>query len=132
MTVVIDASVVVAAIVDSGETSRWAEHILAKGELVAPHLMLAEATSALRRAELASEISPDTAALAVRDLVDLPVAFYPFEPFATRVWNLRQTITAYDAWYVAVAESLDAPLATLDAKLSRAPGTTCRFEVPGF
>ena len=130
MTVVIDASVVVAAIVDSGETSRWAERILAKGELVAPHLMLAEATNALRRAELTSEISPDTAALAVRDLVDLPVAFYPFEPFATRVWNLRQTITAYDAWYVAVAESLDAPLATLDAKLSRAPGTTCRFELP--
>lgn len=130
MTVVVDASVVVAAIVDSGETSRWAEHILATGNLVAPHLMLAEATNALRRAELAGEISPDTACIAFRDLVDLPVGLYLFEPFANRVWELRHTATAYDAWYVALAESLGAPFVTLDTRLSRAPGPTCRFEVP--
>jgi predicted nucleic acid-binding protein len=132
LSVVIDASVVVAAIVGGGETGRWAERILARGDLVAPHLMTAEATNALRRAELACEISRDAAALAVRDLVDLPVDFYPFEPFAARVWDLRRTITAYDAWYVAVAESLDATLVTLDARLSRAPGPVCRFEVPAY
>ena len=130
MTVVIDASTVVAAIVDGGATGRWAEHILARRDLVAPHLMMAEATNALRRAELAREISRDAAALAVRDVVDLPVELYPFEPFAARVWSLRRTITAYDAWYVAIAELLDAPLVTLDVKLSRAPGPTCRFELP--
>jgi len=128
--VVIDASVVVAAIVDSGETSGWAEHILARGELAAPHLMLAEATNALRRAELAGEISRDAAGLAFRDLVDLPVDLYLFEPFANRVWELRYTVTAYDAWYVALAESLDAPFATLHSRLSRSPGTRCRFETP--
>ncbi len=127
---VIDASVVVAAIVDSGETSRWAEHIIASGELAAPHLMLAEATNALRRAELAGEISPDAARLALRDLVDLRVGLYLFEPFADRVWELRHTVTAYDAWYVALAESLGAPLATLDSRLSRAAGTRCQFEIP--
>lgn len=132
MTVVIDASVVVAAIVGGGETGRWAEHIVSRGELVAPHLMMAEATNALRRAELAHEASRDAAAVAVHNLVDLPVEFYPFEPFTARVWALRRTITAYDAWCVAIAESLDVPLATLDAKLSRAPGPDCRFEIPGF
>ncbi len=35
----------------------------------------------------------------------------PFGPCAERIWELRNTITAYDAWYVAVAELLDAPLA---------------------
>ncbi|MGI9033553.1 MAG: type II toxin-antitoxin system VapC family toxin [Acidimicrobiales bacterium] len=47
-----------------------------------------------------------------------------------RVWELRRVVTAYDAWYVAVAESLSVPLATLDRKLGRAPGPRCAFEMP--
>lgn len=130
MTVVIDGSIVVAAVLGDGESGFWAEDILSRGGLVAPHLMMAEATNALRGAELAGRISRDAAALAVRDLVDLPVESYPFEPFAARVWDLRRTITAYDAWYIAVAESLDVPLATLDVRLSRAQGPARIFEVP--
>ena len=49
---------------------------------------------------------------------------------ADRVWELRSTVTAYDAWYVALAETLDATLATLDEKLSRATGPRCAFVVP--
>ncbi|MGH8903342.1 MAG: type II toxin-antitoxin system VapC family toxin [Egibacteraceae bacterium] len=49
---------------------------------------------------------------------------------AERVWKLRRTITAYDAWYVALAESLDAPLLTLYHRLARAPGPRCSFELP--
>lgn len=132
MTVVVDASVVVAALIDSGETGRWAEHILAGGHLAAPHLVLAEATNALRRAEFADQISRDAANLAALNLLHLPVDLHGFEPFAERVWELRHTATAYDAWYVAIAESLDAPFVTLDAKLARSPGPICRFELPGF
>ena len=47
---------------------------------------------------------------------------FPHEPFAERIWALRQNVTCYGARYVAVAESVDAPLATLDARLAKAAG----------
>lgn len=53
------------------------------------------------------------------------IELHPFAPFAARVWELRHNLTAYDAWYVAVAESLGCPLVTLDGRLTRAPGPTC-------
>lgn len=130
MTFVVDASVVVAAIVDSGPIGRWAEERLRAGRLAAPHLMPAEAANVLRRAELAGDLSADIVALAYADLLDLPVALYPFEPFADRVWQLRSTMTASDAWYVALAESLETTLATLDQRLAAAPGSTCSFQSP--
>ena len=47
-----------------------------------------------------------------------------------RIWGLRSNLTSYDAWYVALAEGLDCPLATLDRTLTRAPGPKCAFIVP--
>jgi predicted nucleic acid-binding protein len=63
-------------------------------------------------------------------LVELGVKLHPFEPFTARVWELRDTVGAYDAWYVALAEALDAPLATLDLRLASAPGPRCAFLTP--
>ena len=130
MTVIVDASVVVAALVDAGPIGGWAEHQLQAGRLAAPHLMPVEVANVFRRAELAGDVSSDVAALGYSDLLDLPVDLYPFEPFADRIWQLRKTITAYDAWYVALAEALDTTLATLDERLAMAPGPTCPFEIP--
>jgi len=130
MTVVVDASVVVAALVDTGEVGRWAELVLADGSPMAPHLMPVEVANILRRAELAGHVSADTAALAHADLLAWPVALFPYTPFAARVWELRPNLTAYDAWYVALAEHLGVPLATLDRRLAAAPGTRCRFTMP--
>lgn len=127
---VIDASMVVAALVDSGPDGTWAESLLAAQALAAPHLMPIEVANILRRAALGGDISPDTASLAHGDLLALRVELFPYEPFAERVWELRADITAYEAWYVAVAESLLAPLATLDGRLSRAPGPRCEFSLP--
>jgi predicted nucleic acid-binding protein len=79
---------------------------------------------------VSGEISADTASLAHADLLGLRVELFPYAPFAARIWELRENVTAYDAWYVALSESLDASLATLDARLSRAPGPRCRFERP--
>ena len=129
--VVVDASAAVALLVDSGPDGRWAEQVLAREQLVAPHLMPVEAANILRRAAARGEISPDAAALAHADLLALRVDFFPYEPFAPRVWELRENLTAYDAWYVALAEALDAGLATLDAALCRASGLRCGFLTPG-
>ena len=127
MTLVVDASMVVAALVDSGTDGRWAEALLASDSLAAPHLLTAEASNILRRSALAGAISAEQAALAHADLLDLRVELFPYAPFATRVWELRENVTCYDAWYVAIAEVLGAPLATLDARLAKASGPRCRF-----
>ena len=129
MTLVIDASMLVAALVDSGADGRWAEPLLASGPLAAPHLIMAEAANILRRSALAGAISAEQASLAHADLLDLRVELFPYAPFASRVWELRENVTCYDAWYVAIAEALSAPLATLDARLAKAPGPRCRFMV---
>lgn len=130
MTVVLDASVVVAALVDSGPDGAWAEAALTDPALAAPHHLPVEVASILRRAILAGDISGDTASLAHADLLDLRIELFPYRPLASRVWQLRDNVTSYDAWYVALAERLDAPLATLDGRLVRAPGPRCRFTAP--
>jgi predicted nucleic acid-binding protein len=119
---VVDASMVVAGLTDSGPGGRWAESLLAGDSLAAPHLMPVEAANILRRAALAGDISADAASLAHTDLLDLRVEFFSYEPCAARVWELRENATSYDGWYVAVAELLDAPLATLDGRLASSPG----------
>lgn len=129
MTLVVDASAVVAALVDSGPDGRWAEALLAGGSLAAPHLIMAEAANIMLRSAAAGAISGQQAALAHADLLDLRMELFPYAPFASRVWELRENVTCYDAWYVAVAETLNAPLATLDARLAKAPGPRCRFMV---
>ncbi len=130
MTLVVDASAVVAALVDGGPAGRWAESMLTDDALAAPHLMPVEAANILRRGLLHRDLSADTAALAHDDLVNLRIEMFPYEPLAGRVWELRDTLTAYDGWYVALAESLGAPLVTLDRRLARAHGPRCSFRVP--
>ena len=127
---VVDASAVVAGLIDNGPDGRWAERALASGSLAAPHLLPAEVANVLRRAALAGRVSVDAANLAYADLQALRVDLFPYEPFADRIWQLRGHVTCYDAWYVALAEHLGCPLATLDAQLARAPGLNCAIQLP--
>ena len=131
MTIVADASIVTAALIDTGKDGRWAERILEDDDLAAPHLMPAEVANILRRAASAGRIAAESASLAHADLLSLRVELFPYEPFADRVWELRANLTAYDAWYVALAETLGCELATIDARLSRATGPRCAFVTPG-
>ncbi len=130
MTRVVDASVVVAALVDGGKTGQWAEAVLRSGPVAAPHLMPVEVANILRRAARGGEVSADSASLAHTDLQQLRVELFPYDAVSARAWALRDNLTLYDAWYVALAEVLDAELATLDKRLTRAPGPRCAFLVP--
>ena len=130
MTVVTDASVLVAVLVDSGQEGKWAESAVAEGSLAGPELVLAEASNILRRLEQAGKISRLEANSAHGDLLRLDLELFPFAPFADRVWALRNNLTSYDAWYVALAEVLDCPLVTIDRKLSRTSGPRCKILVP--
>lgn len=130
MSLVVDASVIVAALVDSGPDGEWAARVVREQALAAPHHMPIEAANVLRRAAVAADLSPDTASLAHADLLDLRIELFPYGPLAERCWQLRENITTYDAAYVALAEQLDAPLATLDTRLARSTGPRCPFETP--
>lgn len=127
--IVVDASVVVAALLDRGDQGVWARQRL-HADIVAPAGMPTEVMAVLRRTEQAGRISSDIAALAVVDLLDLPVTLLPFGPFGARIWALRSTVTIWDAWYVAIAEELAVPLVTLDLRLTKASGPSCAFEIP--
>ena len=130
MTIVVDASALVAALVDVGPDGDWAQAELRGEDLVAPHLVTVEAANILRRAVLTGGISADVATLAHDDLLALRVDLYPYEPVASRVWELRHNLTAYNGWYVALAEAVGAPLITLDARIARAPGLRCEVRLP--
>lgn len=54
-----------------------------------------------------------------------------YDALAPRAWQLRGGVTVYDAAYVALAEEFEAPLMTLDLRLTRAPGPRCAFVTPG-
>ena len=130
--VVVDASLVVSALLDDGDEGAWAEQLLQTRTRVAPALMPVEVANILRRANLCGDITAECAAQAHNDLLDLSVELFPYEPFGPRVWELRASVTPYDAWYVAIAEQFALPLATLDVRLTRATGPRCRFETPGL
>lgn len=131
MTVTVDPSVLVAALVDSGPDGEWAESALGEGFLAGPELALAEASNILRRLQQAGDLSRLEANLAQGDLMRLDIEVFPFAPLADRVWALRGNLASYDAWYVAVAEGLECPLVTLDRRLRRAAGPVCEIVVPG-
>ena len=130
MTLVVDASVVVAALIDNTQLGTWAEDVLRGQHLVAPGLLPFEVANVLRRLSAAGLLSGDVASLAHRDLLLMRLELVEYEVLAGRVWGLRDNLTSYDASYEALAETLGAPLATLDVKLSKAPGTTCSFQLP--
>jgi predicted nucleic acid-binding protein len=92
-------------------------------DLHAPQLLDIEVLSALRRIVAAGEASAERAGEAISDLLDLPIERYSHEPFVPRVWQLRDNFSAYDATYLALAETLAAspiPLLTADARFARA------------
>ena len=130
MTLVIDSSALLDALIDTGRTGAWAEAMLDDPHLAVPEFALAETGNLLRRAELLGRLSRVEAATVFHDLLRLPLERHAFAPFAERIWQLRHNLTVYDAWYVAVAEQLGCPLVTLDVNLYRAPGPACEVLIP--
>ncbi len=129
---VLDASVLVVYLA-GGELADQARHALFAhpGAGWAPHLVDAEVGHALRRTVLAGELSADDARAALDDLADLPIRRAGHRGILGRAWELRSNLTFYDGLYVALAERVDLPLLTLDARLASAPGIRARVETLG-
>lgn len=121
--IVLDASAVLELLLQTQTGARVAGRIAAPDEsLHAPHLLDLEVAQVLRRYESAGTISPSEARQALADLSDLDISRYAHDLFLFRIWELRHNLTAYDACYVALAETVGAPLLTCDARLAQAPG----------
>ena len=128
--VVLDASALVALLLDAGPPGRWvADHVRGR-HLAAPELVMYETANVLRRRAAAGAVSDGEATLAHEDLRALGLQLWPYSVDAVRIWQLRGSVTAYDAAYVAVAERLGADLVTLDARLARANGPQCHVVIP--
>ncbi len=129
--IVVDASVVVAALVDHGPGGNWVRGRLRGESLSSPDLVYLEVASVLRRLERQQALNENLVAMALDDLRDLAIRVVPHRAVLGRVWELRDNFTSYDAAYVATAELLDAGLLTADAKLAAAPGSSCPIELAG-
>ena len=104
--------------------------VVESADIVAvPHLCSVETVSVLRSLVRGGKVDAARAGGLLTDLSRLPLVRYSHEALLTRVWELRQNLTAYDAVYVALAEAVDAPLVTCDPGLARAPLTTVSIEV---
>lgn len=126
----IDASVLVDALVTLGPLGNAAEDVLASQPIVeAPAILKAEVMSAVRRFEQRGELSGGTALAVVDQLGRLGVRPYHVDPFLERIWELRDTLSTYDAWYVALAEELGTDLVTTDQRLAASPGPRCPITV---
>ena len=124
--IVVDASVLATALGDDGADGRRARQALRAGAaLAAPDLVDVETIAALRKQWLAGGLSDRRFSVAVDDLAALDLESYPTLPFMRRAWELRASIPAYDAAYVALAETLDCELVTADRRLHQAHGPRC-------
>lgn len=126
---VVDTSAVLDALAARAPAHGLLERLARDGDLHGPHLIDTEVLHALRRMTMSGAISHERAADARSDFAELALVRYPHEPLNDRVWELRHNLTAYDATFVALAEALNAPLITCDARLASAPGHTAQIEL---
>lgn len=121
--IVLDASAVLDLLLQTERAEAIAALALAPDQrLHAPHLLDIEVTQVLRRFVQHKSLSPDRARTALKDYADLSIERHVQTPLLPRVFELRDSLTAYDGVYVALAEALAAPLLTCDARLARSHG----------
>jgi predicted nucleic acid-binding protein len=123
--IVVDASAAVLGLLNDGDARSY----LADEPFACPHLADSELVHALRARVLRGEIAAADAERALSAWARLGMYRVPIVGLLERIWELRENLSAYDATYVAVAETLETPLLTADARLARAPGPTCPITV---
>jgi predicted nucleic acid-binding protein len=98
-------------------------------EPVAPELIDAEALNVIRRLVLSKVLTVNGATKALTKVKESPIARISHRPLLDRAWKFRNTVSGYDALYLALAEELDIPLLTCDAKLAATEGHDVTIEL---
>ena len=127
--IVVDASIASEILLGRPGDTAALERLFGTDEhMHAPQLFDAEVVQVIRGAWLDDDIGDEAGEMAISFLRAFPITRHSHEPFIERAWALRNNVTAYDAMYVALAESLDAPLITRDRRLARSSGHSARIE----
>lgn len=129
--IVVDTSAVVAAFCDSRPPPGLIERLSEPLRLHAPHLIDIEFVHALRKLTLLDQISAGRADRALTSFASLRIARYPHTGLRARMWEMRDSVPAYDAAFIALSEALQLPLVTCDGRLSRAHGHSATIELFG-
>jgi predicted nucleic acid-binding protein len=127
---VVDASCVVQVLTGREGAEEIRRRLAAETDQAAPHLVDVEVLGVIRRDLLRGRLDGTAADQAIEDLTSWPAERFGHRLLLARAWELRSTVGAWDAMYVALAEALDATLLTLDRRLAAAPGPRCPIEVP--
>ncbi|WP_322760031.1 type II toxin-antitoxin system VapC family toxin [Frankia sp. Cr2] len=127
--IVIDASALVKILIEKSSSAEAVRERLRGETLSAPSLVDAEVLSVLRGLTLGGKLPEQQARTALSLLARIPIQRAPLPAQLARVWQLRANYSAYDAFYVALAEFLDCALVTSDARISRGSGTNCPIEL---
>jgi predicted nucleic acid-binding protein len=126
---VVDASVVVEFLTEGEHFAASRERLLADGHAIwAPELVDAEVGHVLRREVRRGSLDAEAGGAALWELAELPIRRVSHDVLTRYAWTLRDNVSFYDALYVALAEMLDEPLLTFDARLARA-GLDTEIEV---
>jgi predicted nucleic acid-binding protein len=128
--IVVDASVVLEALLRTPSAAIVEDRLFTTEEtLHAPHLIDLEVAQVLRRYAAVGQIAPSRGRNALANFSEFPIRRYPHGLLLSRIWELRDNLTAYDAAYVALAEALNAPLLTRDQRLATAASHRARIEL---
>jgi predicted nucleic acid-binding protein len=117
---VVDASVVVDLLVEHPR-ARTVRGALEGVDSVAPALLDAEVLHAMTRYVRRGEMSDERARRALELLTSADIERFPIAPLVLDAWELRHNLSAYDAFYVALARELACPLITCDRAIAGAP-----------
>jgi predicted nucleic acid-binding protein len=119
--IVVDASALLEVLLHTPRGQAIEARIFDGSEpLHSPHLLDVEVAQVIRRFEMIGEIDTLRAQSALDDLVDFSIQRHPHGFLLRRTWALRANLTAYDAIYVALAETLEATFLTHDRRLASA------------
>ncbi len=126
---VVDASVLVAALSNRPSAPFVRRRLHEDDEQAAPEIIDVEVLGVIRGHFLRGHVDRSGAELSIDRLRDWAGERFTHRPFLSRAWELRHNVRGWDAFYVALAEALDATLLTTDARLGRAKGPRCEIEV---
>jgi len=126
---IVDASCLYEVVADTERGDAVRARLAADPDHAAPSLIDAEVIRVIRRDHLLGRLDATAATQAVEDLRDWPGERVSQRPLMGRVWELRRSVRSWDAFYVALAEVMEATLLTSDSRLARASGPRCAIEV---
>lgn len=129
LVLIVDASCLYEVVADTARADDVRAHLVVDPDQAAPSVIDPEVVSVIRRDHRLGRLDSTAAAQAVQDLRDWPGERFSHQPLLDRVWDLRESVRSWDAFYVALAEVMQATLLTSDSRLARAAGLRCAIEV---